>query len=265
MSSSELDLGQLGRKMDSLSLSSTSDHHNDPLYDLSDEGSIAPPPPRHRVKKRREFSVSSLSSGSQALEVSGEESETESGFSSPKRRRMSIEDSRKERNKWLGKLKKLESTGVFPSRRFTTSDNVRDMKDEHDILTRESRVDKSTETMFNALAAVIGGLEMANGKYDPLNLKLTGWRANIDESRSEVKECFEEIYEKYFENMEAIPEVRLMMIIFSSALMTHIGNSLAPNRAPGAASAAKPVMNGPKQRAKKKKAPVITDAVGVIE
>ena len=152
--------------------------------------------------------------------------------------RISSEEEKKEKMEYLNKLQRLEQKGYPVSRRFTLDNSLSEIKDEFDRLVDARSLEASLRFQRQALMGVITGLEWANTKFDPFDLKLDGWSESVHENVDDFDEIFEELYDKYKERGKMAPEARLVMALAGSGFMCHV--SIARQVAGAAASAAGP-------------------------
>jgi hypothetical protein len=78
--------------------------------------------------------------------------------------------------------------------------------------------------------SVVTGLEWANGRFDPFDVKLDGWSEAVHENVEDFDEIFEELYDKYKERGKMPPEARLMMALAGSGFMCHVSNTFLKSR-----------------------------------
>ena len=83
------------------------------------------------------------------------------------------------------------------------------------------------------MMAAITGIEFLNNKFDPFDVKLDGWSESVNENIIDYDEVFEELAEKYGGKSEIAPEIKLLMMIGSSAFMFHLTNTLFKSSIPG--------------------------------
>jgi hypothetical protein len=140
--------------------------------------------------------------------------------------KMSYEDIQREKQKILLDLDRLQGQGFPPSKKYTMASNYEDMKYERDKLKKQRDVEKSIKFSRKALMMVVSGIEFANGRWDPFDVKLEGWSENVMENINDYDEVFEELHDKYGESVKMAPELRLLMMVAGSGFMTHMTNTL---------------------------------------
>jgi len=146
--------------------------------------------------------------------------------------RISSEEEKKEKMEYLNKLQRLEQKGYPVSRRFTLDNSLSEIKDEFDRLVDARNLEASLRFQRQALMGVITGLEWANTKFDPFDLKLDGWSESVHENVDDFDEIFEELYDKYKERGKMAPEARLVMALAGSGFMCHVSNTFLRSRMP---------------------------------
>ena len=107
-----------------------------------------------------------------------------------------------------------------------------EIKDEFDRLVDARSLEASLRFQRQALMGVITGLEWANTKFDPFDLKLDGWSESVHENVDDFDEIFEELYDKYKERGKMAPEARLVMALAGSGFMCHVSNTFLRSRMP---------------------------------
>jgi len=152
--------------------------------------------------------------------------------SSPPAPRQSNENEKKEKIEILNKLQRLEAKGFPVSRRYTMDNSLEEMKDEFDRLLDARNLEASLRFQRQALMGIVTGLEWANGKFDPFDLKLDGWSESVHENVEDFDEIFEELYDKYKDKGKLPPEGRLIFALAGSGFMCHVSNTFMRSRMP---------------------------------
>jgi hypothetical protein len=142
------------------------------------------------------------------------------------------EADKKEKMEYLNKLQRLEQKGYPVSRRFTLDNSLSEIKDEFDRLVDARNLEASLRFQRQAMMGIVTGLEWANGKFDPFDLKLDGWSESVHENVEDFDEIFEELYDKYKERGKMPPEARLMVALAGSGFMCHVSNTFLRSRMP---------------------------------
>ena len=152
------------------------------------------------------------------------------GLASAAPPRMDPEKERKEKNEVLNKLQRLEQKGFPVSKRYTMDNTLEEMNQEYTRLVDARSLEASLRFQRQALMSVVTGLEWANGRFDPFDVKLDGWSEAVHENVEDFDEIFEELYDKYKERGKMPPEARLMMALAGSGFMCHVSNTFLKSR-----------------------------------
>ena len=144
----------------------------------------------------------------------------------------SYEEIQQEKQDLLFKIDRLEKAGYKSSRKYTMASNLDDLKFEYKKIKRQRDVEKSIRFSRKILMAIVSGIELLNGKFDPFDIKLTGWSENMMDSINDYDEVFEELHDKYSESVSVSPELKLIMMVAGSGFMFHLQNSLFKSATP---------------------------------
>jgi hypothetical protein len=162
------------------------------------------------------------------------EPETESEYSIPQeKKRMSEEDILKEKQEMLYQFDRLEKKGIKLPRKFTLASSLEEMRTEYERLKRDKEVDASVKFQRRMVMAFASGVEFLNDKFDPFDVKLSGWSEKVHEDIDDYDEVFEELHEKYKSKAKVAPELKLIFMMGSSAFMFHLTNSMFKSSLPG--------------------------------
>lgn len=130
----------------------------------------------------------------------------------------------------LRKLGELGQYGVKISQNYSMNSDYFTMKYEYELHKNIRSKQNSVNWMSSLMLNCIYGVELMNDKYNPFDLKLTGWSEQINADINNYYDVFGEIYEKYNKpgkNMS--PELKLMLMVGGSALKFHLNNTLLSN------------------------------------
>ena len=144
--------------------------------------------------------------------------------------RMDPEKERKEKSELIAKLLRLEQKNFPVSKRFTMDNSLEEMTQEFNRLVDARNLEASLRFQRQALMSVVTGLEWANSRFDPLDIKLDGWSEAVHENVEDFDEIFEELYDKYKERGKMPPEARLVMALAGSGFMCHVSNTFLKSR-----------------------------------
>lgn len=127
-----------------------------------------------------------------------------------------------EKQDLLIKLQSLENKGVRLTKIFSMKSHIDDLRFEYEKQKSILERDQSVDFMKNVLVTFVQGVEMLNGKFDPIGAKLNGWSESIMENIGTYESIFERLHEKYQGTVEIAPELELLMTLASSAFMFHM-------------------------------------------
>ena len=144
-----------------------------------------------------------------------------------------FEELQKEKAEFIRLLDRLEQKGIHAHKKFTMSSDYSEVKAEFERLTRQRECDQSVKFQRKMLVAAITAIEFLNNKFDPLDLKLTGWSESIHENIIDYDDVFEELHEKYKGKGEMAPELKLMLMVGGSGFMFHLTNTMFKTSLPG--------------------------------
>ena len=144
----------------------------------------------------------------------------------------SREDVDKEKAMLLYQLERLEKKGVKIPRRFTMDSSLTDMRTEFERIKQDREVDASVKFSKKMLQAFVSGAEFLNTKFDPFDVKLDGWSESMHDSLDDYDEVFEDLHFKYRTKTKIMPEIKLLMMVGSSAFMFHLTNTMFSSTMP---------------------------------
>jgi hypothetical protein len=142
---------------------------------------------------------------------------------------MTAEEEAREKQKYLTKLRRLESNDIRGAR-MTMSNSLDEIKAEHDKLTDSRNLEASIRFQRNALMTFVTGVEMVNDKFGsklPIKPRLKGWSESVHTNIEDFDEIFEELYDLYKDQAKVHPMLRLVGTLGVSATMYHLTNSMA--------------------------------------
>lgn len=144
--------------------------------------------------------------------------------------RMDPEKEKKEKSEVLNKLQRLEQKGFPISKRYTMDNTLDEMNQEYARLVDARSLEASLRFQRQALMSIVTGMEWANTRFDPFDIKLDGWSEAVHENVEDFDEIFEELYDKYKERGKMPPEARLVMALAGSGFMCHVSNTFLKSR-----------------------------------
>ena len=131
-----------------------------------------------------------------------------------------------EKSDLLNKLTRLEKKGFAVNKRLNAYSNVDELRSEVKRITYSIDVEQSIRFSRRMLVACVTGLEFLNKRYNPFEIQLEGWSESIMENTDDYDGVFEELYVKYRSKVNVAPEVKLIMMLGGSAMMSHLTNSM---------------------------------------
>ena len=142
---------------------------------------------------------------------------------------MSLEQETTEKQRYLTKLRRLESQDIKGTR-MSMANSLADIKAEHDRLTDSRNLEASIRFQRNALMTFVTGVEMVNDKFGhrlPMKPRLKGWSESVHTNVEDFDEIFEELYDMYKDSAKMHPLLRLVGTLGVSATMYHLTNTMA--------------------------------------
>ena len=142
-------------------------------------------------------------------------------------RPLTEDEIREKKREILYKLERFNKKGI-PTKHMTLSDDLRDLEDELDRVTREIEIDRNLIYYKKALTFCCSSLEFLNKRFDPLDVNLDGWSEEIysEVNKGEYDDIFEELHNKYRNRIKVAPEFRLLFAVAGSAFYFHIRNTM---------------------------------------
>jgi len=150
----------------------------------------------------------------------------------PPLQQQSREDLMAEKTTLLFKLDRLEKVGETVAKRYTLADDIYELRTEVARLEKNRNLAKSIKFQRSLLVSFSSGLEFMNSRFDPIGANLEGWSENVHERLDDYDDVFAELAEKYSVSSTMPPELKLVMLIASSAFMCHLQNTMF-KKAPG--------------------------------
>jgi hypothetical protein len=143
------------------------------------------------------------------------------------------ERERTEKANLLNKFDKLRRMGTHIPQEFNFSSDLQAMQQEYNKIKNQRELENSIKFQRKMLMACITGVEFLNNRFDPFDVKLTGWSESIHENINDYNDVFEELHEKYHTKTKMAPELKLMFMVGGSAFMFHLTNSMFKSQLPG--------------------------------
>lgn len=131
------------------------------------------------------------------------------------------------------KLARAKRAGMPSSRTFTMASDIRDMRAEMARIDHELALDASLKFQRKILMASVSTIEFLNTRYDPFELRLSGWSESMMDSMGDYDTVFERLHDKYKSKVKMAPELELLMMVAGSAMMFHFTQTMFKQSLPG--------------------------------
>ena len=126
----------------------------------------------------------------------------------------------------LAKLSRLEAKGYKPVKIFTFSNSLEEIENIYAKTLYQKKLDEAIKMQGKILIGVVGFIEKVNEKYNPFDLYLSGWSESVMTDLDSYDEVFEELYEKYKDQIDMGPEVKLLGMVVMSGVYFHFSKSV---------------------------------------
>lgn len=148
-------------------------------------------------------------------------------------RGMSDDEILRKKQELLYQFDRLEKKGIKLPRKYTLASSLEEMVSEYERLKKDREVDASIKFQRRLVMAFASGVEFLNDRFDPFDVKLSGWSEKVHEDIDDYDDIFEELHEKYKGKAKVAPELKLLFMMGSSAFMFHLTNSMFKTSIPG--------------------------------
>lgn len=169
-----------------------------------------------------EYSESDSDENSYSSSEASKEEEEETEPKKPALSRLQLKIKKKE---MLLKLYEAEKNGYALTGKYNMNSDLEEMEAEYELYERKIEQSTMTDFLQDGLMFLIKGIEVLNGVYNPLNLKLNGLSDQIYDRKEKLEHVFRRLAIKYSGGTEMPPELSLLFIIGGAIVMTHISNS----------------------------------------
>lgn len=139
-----------------------------------------------------------------------------------------VDGIRREKAEYLYKLDKMYARNKNRALRMDMNNSLNELRNEYERISNEMKTERSVAFFKRMLLLGVQGIEMMNGRFDPLGVDLEGWSEAMGYSleNQEYDEVMAELYEKYKGAGQMSPEVKLIFMIISSATMFTISKKI---------------------------------------
>jgi hypothetical protein len=132
-----------------------------------------------------------------------------------------------EKRKILTRLRRYEMRkGIKLDTPVSLHTPIDELRLELEIINKELRMSSAVENSKKMITMCVFGIEIMNNKFDPLDIYLDGWSASVNEDIDSYDEILEELYDKYYNTIDASPEIRLIGGLMMSAIMYNISHKM---------------------------------------
>lgn len=142
--------------------------------------------------------------------------------------KIKMTDLKMQKLEMLRKLSGLVKSGVKLSGTYNMESDLEVMTYEYELHKSLRAKENATKFWCGVLINGIMGLEMLNDRYNPFDLHISGLSEQIKSEKENYLEVIGEIYEKYNTSGKSTPpEIKLVFMIFFSALQFHLAQAAA--------------------------------------
>jgi len=146
---------------------------------------------------------------------------------------LSFEEIQTKKFDLLCKFERLRDKGVRLPKTFSMSSSLDEMELEYKRLVEHRQMDNSVKMQRRMLISFASMLEFLNGKFsNPFDLHIDGWSEQLSEEISSYDDLFEELHAKYKDTVNMAPELKLAMMVGSSAFWYHLTSNMSKSMMP---------------------------------
>lgn len=130
----------------------------------------------------------------------------------------------------LNILKRITANGQYASVSLTMNDALDDIEQEVIRIRKEKEIDESLKIARQGFMFGVSALEFVSKKQSFVDVRLDGWSQKVMMDVQENKDYDEvliELYEKYSSSTPVSPEVKLVMMMLTSAFGYHLANKMS--------------------------------------
>lgn len=185
--------------------------------------------------KKSSKSVSSKNSKKQFSPVNIKVSESSSKPSKitvepEKKKTLTAQETRIKKIELLRKLSEIKQKGFDLSKKYDFNSSIEEMEYEYELLKSFASKRQGIKFYKSLLLNCAYGLEFMNDKFDPFDIKLSGWSEHMSIEVDSYDDVLEELYEKYKgKGSNMPPEMKLMFLMVASASTFHFTKQYAQN------------------------------------
>jgi hypothetical protein len=146
---------------------------------------------------------------------------------------LSFEEIQTKKFDLLCKFERLRDKGVRLPKTFSMSSSLDEMELEYKRLVEHRQLDNSVKMQRRMLISFASMLEFLNGKFNnPFDLHIDGWSEHLTEEIESYDDVFESLYERYKDSINMAPEMKLIMMVGSSAFWYHLTSNMSKSMMP---------------------------------
>jgi hypothetical protein len=148
---------------------------------------------------------------------------------------LSFEEIQTKKFDLLCKFERMRDKGVRLPKTFSMSSSLDEMELEYKRLVEHRQLDNSVKMQRRMLISFASMLEFLNGKFNnPFDLHIDGWSEQLSEetSNQEFDTVFEDLFYKYKDTINMAPELKLAMMVGSSAFWYHLTSNMSKSMMP---------------------------------
>ena len=146
---------------------------------------------------------------------------------------LSFEEIQTKKFDLLCKFERLRDKGVRLPKTFSMSSSLDEMELEYKRLVEHRQLDNSVKMQRRMLISFASMLEFLNGKFsNPFDLHIEGWSEQLSEEIESYDDVMEDLFFKYKDSVNMAPEVKLAMMVGSSAFWYHLTSNMSKSMMP---------------------------------
>jgi hypothetical protein len=146
---------------------------------------------------------------------------------------LSFEEIQTKKFDLLCKFERLRDKGVRLPKTFSMSSSLDEMELEYKRLVEHRQLDNSVKMQRRMLISFASMLEFLNGKFNnPFDLHIEGWSEQLSEEVESYDTIFEDLFYKYKDTINMAPELKLAMMVGSSAFWYHLTSNMSKSMMP---------------------------------
>jgi len=146
--------------------------------------------------------------------------------------KLTAQQTRMRKIELLRKLSEIKAKGYDLSKKYDFNSSIDEMEYEYELLKSFANKRNGIKLYKNIILNSASAIEFMNDKYDPFDFKLSGWSEHMSVEVDSYDDVLEELYEKYKGKGTSMPpEIKLVLLMVTSASAFHFTKSYAQNSA----------------------------------